>query len=53
MNKHFPILFISFFVALQCIAQQQKLSPIAQIYLNKKFLPEIKIYLFITRIDVG
>jgi minor extracellular serine protease Vpr len=35
MNKHFPILFISFFVALQCIAQQQKLSPIAQVYLNK------------------
>lgn len=35
MNKHFPILFISLFVALQCIAQQQKLSPIAQIYLNK------------------
>lgn len=35
MNKHFSILFISLFAALQCIAQQQKLSPIAQIYLNK------------------
>ncbi|MFZ4798597.1 MAG: S8 family peptidase [Bacteroidia bacterium] len=35
MKNRFSVLFISFFVALQCIAQQQKLSPITQVYLNK------------------
>jgi minor extracellular serine protease Vpr len=35
MKNRFSGLLISFFVALQCIAQQQKLSPISQIYLAK------------------
>ena len=35
MKNRFSLILISCFVALQCIAQQQKLSPISQIYLAK------------------
>lgn len=46
MKKHLFFLFLTFFVAMQCIAQQQKMSALTQYYLNSnKYLSKNDGYL--------